>query len=388
MNIRKWILLDLWVLSLAVISLYGGPVSYGIFWGITFIPVISLIYLIFVYLNLRILQQIESRGMICGQPMPYFFVLQNDSFCVFAGISVNLFSSFSSVEDLPRDTEYELLPGDKYAFETKLTCKYRGEYEVGVKEIIMTDFFRLFRIRYKIPNTIKALVLPKITRITNIKSIDSLAALPQRASLRERTEPDITVRNYAAGDSLIQIHWKATAREQKLKVRNLTGEEKQGISLLWDTRRYSKEPKDYLPIEDKILETALAISIFLAEKNIPFSAYFGQRGISSAHLEGLGDLDGFYRQVSEIQFDQEENFLQTLLEIMESGTLFDSKVIICVLHQINEDILKLAEQLDRTGSLVVLYVITDENIEDFSRQSNERLKIMAISVDASLEGRL
>ena len=388
MKIRNWILLDLWVLSLAAISYYGGAVSYGIFWGITFIPVISLLYLIFVYFNLRILQQIESRNMICGQPMPYFFVLQNDSYCVFASISVNLFSSFSSVEDLPGDTEYELLPGDKYAFETKLTCKYRGEYEVGVKEVIMTDFFRLFRIRYRIPGTIKALVLPKITRVSNLKSIESLAALPQRTSLRERTEPDIVVRDYVTGDSLKQIHWKATAREQQLKVRNLTGEEKQGISLLWDTRRYSKEPKDYLPIEDKILETALAISIFLAEKNIPFSAYFGQRGISSAHLEGLGDFDGFYRQVSEIQFDQEENFQQTLLEITESGTLFESKVIFCVLHQLNEDVLKLAEHLGRAGSLVVLYVITDENIEDFSKQSNDRLKIIAISVNAALEGRL
>ena len=136
------------------------------------------------------------------------------------------------------------------------------------------------------------------------------------------------------------------------------------------------------------METALAISIFLAEKNIPFSAYFGQRGITSAHLEGLGDFDGFYRQVSEIQFDREENFQQTLLEMTERGTLFESKVIFCVLHQLNEAVLKLAEQLDRAGSLVVLYVITDENIEDFSRQSNDRLKIMAVSVDASLEGRL
>ena len=388
MKMRNWILLDLWVLSLAAISYYGGAVSYGIFWGITFIPVISLIYLIFVYFNLRILQQIESRNMICGQPMPYFFVLQNDSFCVFASISVNLFSSFSSVEDLPGDTEYELLPGDKYAFETKLTCKYRGEYEVGVKEIIMTDFFRLFRISYRIPSSIKALVFPKITRVSNLKSIDSLAALPQRTSLRDRTEPDIMVRDYVTGDSLKQIHWKATARTQELKARNLTGEEKQGISLLWDTRRYSKEPKTYLPIEDKILETVLAISIFLAEKTIPFSAYYGQRGITSAHLEGLADFDGFYRQVSEIQFDQDEIFQQTLLEMTEGGTLFESRVIFCVLHQLNEDVLKLAEHLDRTGSLVVLYVITDENIEDFSRQSNERLKIMAISVDASLEGRL
>lgn len=388
MKIRKWILLGLWILSLTAISLYGGAVSYGIFWGITFIPVISSLYLIFVYFNLRILQQVKTRDMICGQPSPYLFILQNDSFCVFTSISVNLFSSFSSVENLPGDREYELLPGDKYSFETKLTCKYRGEYEVGVKEIIMTDFFRLFRIRYRIPSTVKALVLPKITRVSGLNSIDSLVALPQRESFRERRERDIVVRDYTAGDSLRQIHWKATAREQKIKVRNLTGEEKQGISLLWDTMRYSRNPKDYLPIEDKILETVLALSIFLAEKNIPFSAYFGQKRVLSSHLDGLGDFDGFYKQVSEIQFDQEEEFDKTLLEVMESRILFESRVIFCVLHRINENILKLAEQLEQAGSMVVLYVVTDENIEDFARQSNERLKIMAIPVDGNLEGRL
>lgn len=388
MKIRKWILLDLWVLSLAAISCYGGAVSYGIFWGITLIPAISLIYLIFVYANLRILQQIESRDMVCGQPVPYFFILQNDSFCVFASISVNLFSTFSSVEDLPGDTEYELLPGDKYAFETRLTCKYRGEYEVGVKEVIMTDFFRLFKIRYRIPGTIKALVLPKITRVATLNSMDSLAALPQRESLKERTIPDIVVRDYTSGDSLKQIHWKATAREQKLKVRSLRGEEKQGISLLLDTTRHGKSPKDYLPIEDKILEISLAIGIFLAEKNTPFTAYFSQKDIASSHLEGLGDFDGFYRQVSEIRFDQEENFRKTFVEITESGTLSDCKIIFCVLHRLNEDILNLAERIERSGSLVILYLVTDENAQDYVRQSNERLKIIAIPIDSALEGRI
>lgn len=388
MKMRKWILLDLWVLSLAAISCYGGAISYGIFWGITFIPIVSVIYLLFVYSNLRILQQIESRDMVCGQPMPYFFVLQNDSFCVFASISVNLFSSFSSVEDLPGDTQYELLPGDKYSFETKLTCKYRGEYEVGVKEVIMTDFFQIFKVRYRIPGTIKALVLPKLTRVSALQSISSITALPQKESLKERTMPDIVVRDYVSGDSLKQIHWKATAREQKLKVKNLTGEEKQGISLLWETTRYGKAPKDYLPIEDKILETVLAISIFLAEKSVPFTAYFSQKGSISTHLEGLGDFDDFYRQVSEIHFDQEEDFRKTLLEVTESGILFDSKIIFCVLHQLNADILTLSERLEQAGSLVILYLITDENTVDYLRQSNERLKITAIPVDAALEGRL
>ena len=86
---------------------------------------------------------------MCGQPVPYFFVLQNDDYFAFTSVGVRLFSSFSYVEKLPDGTSYELLPGDKYTFETKLVCKYRGEYEVGVKEIVITDFLRLFQISYR-----------------------------------------------------------------------------------------------------------------------------------------------------------------------------------------------------------------------------------------------
>lgn len=388
MKMRRWLLLDLWVLSLAAISIYGGAVSYGIFFGITLIPVISLIYLAAVYFNLKILQQIENRNMVCGQAVPYLFILQNESFCVFAGVSVGMFSSFSTVERLPGDTEYELLPKDKKVFETRLTCKYRGEYEVGVKEIIMTDFLKLFRIRYQIPHAVKAQVLPRVTRVTGLQSIGGLMTLVQRESLREHSEADVVVRDYVAGDAVKQIHWKATAREQKVKVRNRTGEEKQGITLICDTRRYSKDERQYLPVEDKILETAVALGIFLADKNIPFTAYYGQKGIVTEQVRGIGDFDRFYKDVSDICFDKEEDFRETLTVLANQGSLYESRIVFGILHKIDDEILRIAEELDRAGILMIFYVVTDENIDGYIRQSTERRKIIAVSMDAVLEGTL
>lgn len=388
MKMRRWILLDLWVLSLAIISIYGGAVSYGIFFGITLIPVISLIYLAAVYFNLKILQQIENKNMVCGQAVPYLFILQNESLCVFAGIRVGMFSSFSMVEELPGNTEYELLPKDKKTFATKLTCRYRGEYEVGVKEIIMTDFLKLFQIRYQIPHAVKAQVLPRITRVTGLQSISGLTVLVRRESLREHSEADVVVRDYAAGDAVKQIHWKATAREQKLKVRNRTGEEKRGIALICDTRRYSKEERKYLPMEDKILETVIAIAIFLADKNIPFTAYYGQKGMITEQVRGIGDFDGFYKNVSDICFDKEENLHEILTLLASGGSLYESRIVFCVLHGIDDEILRIAEELDRAGIIMVFYVVTDENIDDYIRQSTERRRIIAVSMDAKLEGTL
>lgn len=387
-KVRRCIFLGLWILSLAGISFYGGAVSYGFFWGVTLIPVISLFYLLAVYIQLKIYQQVESRSVVCSEPMPYFFTLQNEGFCPFASISVNLFSSFSTVEALPGDKEYELLPGDRYTFKTRLICKYRGEYEVGVKEIIMTDFFRLIRVRYRIPSTIKALVRPRIIRVEELKCVQDMSMILQREAFRECTEPDIVVRDYVPGDALKQIHWKAAAREQKLKVRNRIGEEKQGITLLWDTRRFSKEPKEYLPVENRILEIVLALGIFMAERNIPFLAYYGQKGIASSHVNALGDFDGFYQKVSESRFDEDEDFARTLLAVEERGILYKSKIIFCVLHELSQDVKKLTKEFERAGVLTILYVVTKEDMEEPVRQGNERQRIGAVPVHGELEGRL
>lgn len=387
-KLRRWILLDLWVMSLATISCYGGAVSYGIFWGVTFVPVISLFYLAVVYLRLRIFQQIENNHMVCGQAVPYLFVIKNESRCLFAGISVSMFSAFSTVEELPGDVEYELLPGEKWTFETRLTCRYRGEYEVGVREIVMTDFLRLFRIRYQIPNAVKVQVLPRVTRVTELKSVDSLNESARRESLRDHTEPDIVVRDYIIGDAVKQIHWKVTAREQKLKVRNRIGEEKQGISLLWDAKRCSTDPQIYLPVEDKILEIVLALGIHFAEKKIPFSDHCGQNGVTGGRVMGIGDFDGFYKRVSEVVFDEREDFHVLLTGLAERGMFAACRIVFCVVHAMDDEILKIVEKLDRAGTLSVFYVVTDADMERYVRQSSERHRIIPIPVAAELEGML
>ena len=45
MRRRRLAFLCLWILSLAAISFFGGAVSYGFFFGMTLLPVISLAYI-------------------------------------------------------------------------------------------------------------------------------------------------------------------------------------------------------------------------------------------------------------------------------------------------------------------------------------------------------
>lgn len=385
MKWRRGVFFILWILSLVAISFYGGAISYGFFFGMTLIPVVSFVYLAFVYLQFRIYQEIESRTITCKQPMPYYFVLQNSEYYAFASISTRLFSGLSYVLEMPDDEEYELLPGDRYTCRTKLVCKYRGEYEVGVKEVIVTDFFRLFRLRYKIPSAIKAIVYPRIIHKNELYSIQDMAAFQCHETPYRQTEPDVVVRDYIAGDALKRIHWKATAREQKLKTRNLLGEEKQGIAFLYDTKRYSKNRYEYLPLENQILETVLALGIFFAEKNAPFTVYYGHNGIRRNQVEGMNQYEAFYQETSRVVFDDREDVTELLGQLMEQGVLLKSNAFIVIVHEMNDRLMGMLQILSASGLSIMLYIVTDENMEQYIRQGNSRLKILAIPIEAELE---
>lgn len=385
MRKRRLILLGVWVLSLIFISNFGGAVSYGLFFGVSLIPVISLIYTLCVYFRFRIYQQIESRTITCMQAVPYFFVLQNEDYYGFASVKAKMFSTLSYVEDIPDNMEYEILPGDRYTYETKLVCRYRGEYEVGVKEVIITDFFRLFSFKYEIQGTIKALVQPRMIHLEELSSISDITAFVQKENFIAATEPDVVVRDYIPGDPIKFIHWKATAREQKLKTRNRIGEEKQLICLFYDTKRYSDQILTYLPPENQVLETVLALGLFLAEKNISYTLLQGQKQTGRKSVRGLRDYEELYRMVAATQFDQDLNSQLIMKSLLKEGAMSHCKILIGVLQTVTNDTLMMLEPLLDQGIVTVLYVVTDEPIEDMIKQGNERLRIIAVPVNAELK---
>ena len=104
------ILLGLWILSIIGISLRGGPVTYGIFFLLTFLPVSSLFYIWLVILLFKIFQDLEGKELTANHPAVFRFVLQNESFLLFSGVRVRFYSDFSEISGLSDDIEYELMP--------------------------------------------------------------------------------------------------------------------------------------------------------------------------------------------------------------------------------------------------------------------------------------
>lgn len=383
--IRRIIWLALWIFSLVVISNYGGAISYGFFYGITFFPVVSFLYLLLVFYFFKMHQKIESRESVAGQKTKYFFILKNEFFVPFASVRVKLYSDFSYVENMKEDEEYELLYGDEFLFETEMICRYRGEYHVGIKEVIITDFLRLFQLKYQPKSTIRAIVKPSFKELAHIESIEEFLGIVEKENLQINTQQDVTVRDYVPGDPMRKISWKMSAKENRLMVRTQTGEEKQGVILIGDTGRFSNKENLYIPVEHKLLEVMGTIGFCLAKNNIAYIAHFMQDSDCVYRVEGLRAFHEYYDGLCRIRFEDSYKFATYFSGLMQAGSLYGGKVYFIVLHELQIEILEFVNRLVQMGGVAVLYIITNKDYDTFMQFVNDKIKIVVIPVDADLE---
>ena len=111
-----------------------------------------------------------------------------------------------------------LEPGHAFDWEARTVCIRRGRFLLGPVEIRTSDPFGLFPHTTRLRESGHIVVLPPVVRLQAYGV--PAGRLSGGDAIRQRTHqltPNAsTVRDYAPGDSLNRIHWKSTARMQRL----------------------------------------------------------------------------------------------------------------------------------------------------------------------------
>lgn len=357
--------------SLVGISFYGGAISYGLFGILALVPIISFSYLLTVLVLIKIYQRTESRDLIAESPTAFYYTLQNEGIMAFAGIQIKFFSEFSEITGLNENDEYELLPNTSITNEASLVCKYRGEYQVGLKELIITDFFKLFCVKYNVPGPVSVYVKPKLISLDTLKHID-ITAMELRESTDNPVERDSTVHEYTFSESAKLINWKATAKEQTLKVYNLHGISEQKIGILLDTCKYSDEQAKYLPYENKILEATIALIYYLVRQDVPIHLFFLSDGLKEIVINGINEFDEAYNLLSELVFSKENSIPGLLSEFITAGDISKYKMLFTLMHNHSSEYSEFINILSKNSISCMTYLINDTfiNNEHFSADSD------------------
>lgn len=350
---NRIIYLILFALSLVLISFYGG-ISYGFFFVMLMIPFVSFLYILCVIIRFKVYQRLDGVDLTVGRTSDFYFTLQNESLITFAGIRVGFYSSFSSISGLDDGTEYELSPRTGIKKQTQIVCRYRGEYEVGIKMITVQDFFRLFCVSYKNREPLRVRVKPAIVMLD--KLCESEAAEGARDSLAAMTKPDVLVREYVPGDDVRMIHWKATAASFKLMTRKMNDEQQQGIGVIMGTLRHYSAPEKYLPIENRMIEAVLAVTHFYCKNNTMVATFLGDT-VKEEDICDMRQFEQFYKRMSAVSFD--EGFESEVFydRVLKSGYLYGKKSVSFITHASDKPAKEFVKALCERVGTVTVYLI-------------------------------
>ena len=351
--------LALFVLSLISISFKGGPISYGFFFFTLFVPLVSFAYTLVVYLRFKIYQEIGTRTIVAGNSTPFYFSLQNEDYFTHSGVRTGFFSDFSYISGLDRDEEYELMPQTGIRKETLLVCKYRGEYEVGIKSVTVTDYLRLFSVTFKNRETLKVLVSPGIEMLTCSERPDMIVSSSENPP-QDKKVPDIPVREYVPGDDIRLINWKTTARVGKPMVKTLTGEDTPSVKIVMDSYKYSEKPEEYLPLENKILEAVIALTYYYAENGIGVSICSYNDRFIDHKIGGTGSFEEFYGAMSGFCFRKDSELPKLIRGCMEETVPSSSEAVIFVLHKWTDEVSAYSRMLSANTVRQTLFLVTDD----------------------------
>jgi uncharacterized protein (DUF58 family) len=127
--------------------------------------------------------------------------------------------------DLPGHQASQVIPSlgarSRYTWNTRTLCLARGEFRLGPMTITSGDPFGLFLSQRRLEATSRVIVYPATVPIDRFDL--PVGTLSGGEAQRRRTHYITTnaagVRDYVPGDSFNRIHWRSTARKDRLVVK-------------------------------------------------------------------------------------------------------------------------------------------------------------------------
>lgn len=161
----------------------------------------------------------RTRRTQVGRTMDESFVVRNTS------IFPKLWLEVRDQSDLPGHRVSQVVPAmgrrARHDWHVQTPCLVRGEFRLGPMTIISGDPFGFFIAPRTIPATSRVLVYPQTVDVPYFEL--PMGQLSGGEAQRRRTHYVTTnaagVRDYVTGDSYNRIHWRSTARKNRLIVK-------------------------------------------------------------------------------------------------------------------------------------------------------------------------
>ena len=362
MIINRIILIALMLVTAVLSSIRGGTITYTLFYLTWGLPILSGLYLLYVFARFKIYQSIERVSFVKGEKISYSFEIANEDIITYAGVNVTFYDKLSKVLEVPAEKSYSLTPGQSYKWDTYLCANYKGEYGIGIKKAEITDFLHLFKLTYTFPKTLMVRVLPRIPYYENLIIASEEYTDSNSISQNEEVFPDVELRKFVAGDSIRAVNWKASARAGELFTRKYMDEANPEVFLLTDFSNSGLNGEDKIILEDKIVEASLGIAYYLQQQHVTVKTVFCRVGIQTLSVYSKQGMDAFYEVCAGTPFNAEYSAEQLLSQV--PGVSDGTTQMIIITHTLSDSLMIKCDEVAKKGHPIDVVYIGDEDLKE------------------------
>jgi uncharacterized protein (DUF58 family) len=212
------------VIFLAVAALLGGLATgrellFNLAYLLGLLLVISFFW---AWTNIRFVhlsRLTRTRRTQVGRPLEERFTVRNTWYMPKLWLEVRDYATLPG--HLSSHVINNLGPKRTYSWRVNTICRERGRYQLGPLRLRTSDPFGLFPMEKDLVPTTNVVIYPITFDIHSFAL--PIGILPGGDALRRRTHVVTTnaagVRDYAPGDSFSRIHWRSSARRNRLIVK-------------------------------------------------------------------------------------------------------------------------------------------------------------------------
>lgn len=211
-------------------------------------------------------------------PIDIYFIVKNGFLSPIDNLKlkIKIYNSFYKNEE-----EYELVVPDASISKRQVCMNisglYCGRVIVKVEEMIIEDFLGLFRFERELSLTDEVMVMPE----SNIEIPQfnlSVSGTTNDDEVQYIKGDDVSqisqIRNYIPGDRMQNIHWKLSAKQEEIQVKEFSKPYSDEVTLLVEFSIHEKNPE----ITDRIIEVYYAMGKYLIKNGRRFwAAWFNTR---------------------------------------------------------------------------------------------------------------
>lgn len=355
----------------------GNRIYYNFFFLLLLMLLFSLISVIWMLLSVRITMKGVKPRVSRGERLMLLISVRHR--CPLPTGRVRVLLNVPGNAAMPQEISIDAPPFVKKNYRSVARCPHRGNYEVGVTRIAVSDVFSLLEFSRKSQKKpLRVEVYPRAAVVPCMRLKPSDVGPEFRSSATEDNASPSDIRLWQDGDELKKVHWKLSLRKQELMVRTFEESARPDTLIIPDLSEITALSDQKLTMEDCICEAALSAAKAQLEEGFPVRMPLISRRPQELSEKTVIGIGGMTDALMRVKFDSPYPYEQVLALMQQRMQRTGGCILIT--GKLSSQTVDMALKMQRSGVQVKLIWITDARRSD-TLEMLERMKMSGVIVE-------